>query len=409
MTKGSNNLSMFSWAMYDFANTIFAMNVISLYFALWVTIDKAGEDILYSIAISGSMLFAAASAPILGAVSDRIQRKMPFLIGFTIVCCICTALIGIVHNLLFGLILFAIANYCFQLGDVFYNSLLPIVSNGKRIGRVSGYGTSLGYVGTIVGLILVSPFVIKYGRQAAFIPTGIFFLLFALPCFVFVRDRKQFHNRKLVQSEPIVKAAFFKIKTTIINIKQYAGLLRFLVAGFIALNAINTVFIFMSVYVKKIGGFSGQEIIFFYIICSIFAILGAFFAGFITDLIGAKKTFTGVLMLWCLGAVLAIISFHKLLFWVIGPFIGITLGGTWTSARVLIVNLSPSDMYGEIFGFYGLIGKTATIIGPLIWGAVVWGFGSLGLIKYRIAVFILLLFLISALIIMRKVPEVKND
>ena len=73
----SKNITIFSWAMYDFANTIFSMNVISLYFALWVTVDMHGADIMYSVAVSGSVLLAAISAPILGTLSDRLQRKMP--------------------------------------------------------------------------------------------------------------------------------------------------------------------------------------------------------------------------------------------------------------------------------------------------------------------------------------------
>src|SRR3989338_2477925 len=86
--------SIVSWALYDFANTIFSANIISLYFALWVTIDKKGEDILYSITLSISMVLAAILEPLLGAVSDIYKKRMPFLIFFTVQCCIFTALMG---------------------------------------------------------------------------------------------------------------------------------------------------------------------------------------------------------------------------------------------------------------------------------------------------------------------------
>jgi MFS transporter, UMF1 family len=406
-------LTIFSWSMYDFANTIFAMNVITLYFALWVTVDMKGEDILYSYALSGSMLLSALSAPILGAISDRLGRRMPFLIMFTIICCVFTALIGIVNKLVFGLIFFAVANYCFQIADVFYNSLLPQVSDGKQVGKISGYGTSLGYVGTIVGLLLVSPFALKWGRQMTFVPTAVFFFIFALPCFLFVKDKKndldprsKMHKPKKNSLSSVVQT-FSKTKRTIVDIKKCPGLLRFLAAIFVAFNAINTIFIFMSVYTKKVIGFTDQSIITFYIVSSVFAIIGAFFTGFITDKLGPKRTLSWVLVVWSVTVFLAIISYSKLMFWFIGPVVGISLGATWTSARALAVSLSPPNMVGKVFGFYGLVGKTASIIGPLVWGVSVWAFGFLGIIKYRIAVVFLLIFLLLGLMILQKVPNNK--
>ena len=401
--KVSRGFKIFSWSMYDFANTIFAMNVITLYFALWVTVDKRGEDLLYGAFLSFSMLLSALTAPILGAVSDRVGKRMPFLIIFTVCCCIFTALIGLINQLFIGLILFALANYCFQTADIFYNSLLPHVSGEGRVGRVSGYGTGLGYVGTIAGLLLVSPFVVKYGRQAAFLPTAILFFIFALPCFFFVKDNFITHEAQTGDGWwQVIYKAFAKIKNTIINFKNYPGLLGFLIAIFISFNAINTTFVFMSIYTKKVMGFSDVEIISFYLVSSVFAIFGAFVAGFITDRLGAKNTLMGVLVLWCVAMLVAMLSYNKIIFWIIGPVVGINLGATWTSARALAVKLAPKEMVGEVFGFYGLMGKTASIIGPLIWGFTVYAFGSLGTVKYRIAIGFLSGFLVLGLIVLWK-------
>lgn len=408
--------------MYDFANTIFAMNVISLYFALWVTVDMKGEDILYSLALSGSMLLVAISSPIMGAVSDRVGKRMPFLVFFTLISCAFTALIGLANRLFFGLLFFAVANFCYQTAIIFYNALLPEISGKGQIGRVSGYGISLGYCGTIAGLLLVRPFVLKYGRQAAFIPTAILFLLFSLPCFLFVKDqlaeRKDKPRLFLLRGlsakqkgrgkfELQIKRAFRKIKETFIHIKEYPGLFNFLIATFIILNAVNTIIVFMSVYTKKVIGFTDPEIITFYIISTIFAILGSFIAGFVTDRLGSKRTLSIVLRLWCISILLAIISMSKAMFWVVGPLVGICLGATWTSARALVVDLSPPQMVGEVFGLYGLAGKSASIIGPLIWGLIVWAFGFLGILKYRLAIFTLLLFLGGGYLFLRKVPDEK--
>jgi len=391
--------------MYDFANTIFAMNVISLYFALWVTVDMKGEDILYSWALSGSMLLAAIFSPIMGAISDRLGRRMPFLMFFTLICCVFTALIGLANKLVLGLLFFAIANFCYQTAAIFYNALLPQISNKGQVGRVSGYGTGLGYCGTITGLLLVRPFVLRYGRQAAFIPTAILFLLFSLPCFLFVKDQFSAKQKGRGKFGIRIVDSFRKVKETLIHIRKYPGLFNFLIAAFIALNAVNTLIVFMSVYTKKVIGFTDSEIITFYIVSTVFAILGSFVTGFITDRFGSKRTLSIVLGLWCISILLVAISFNKIVFWVVGPLVGICLGATWTSARVLVVDLSPPQMVGEVFGFYGLVGKSASIIGPLIWGLCAWAFGFLGILKYRLAILSLLPFLVLGFIILQKVPN----
>lgn len=402
--KINKKLTIFSWSMYDFANTIFAMNVISLYFALWVTVDMKGEDILYSLALSGSMLLAAISSPVMGAISDRLGRRMPLLIFFTLICCLFTALIGLTNRLFLGLLLFAIANFCHQTATIFYNALLPQISGKGQVGRVSGYGTGIGYCGTIAGLLLVRPFVLRYGRQAAFIPTAILFILCSLPCFLFVKDRLA---NKRDKPDFQIRGAFKKIKEIFVDIKQYPGLFNFLIAAFMAINAISTILVFMSVYTKKVIGFTDSEIITFYTVSTIFAIVGSFIAGFITDKFGSKRTLSIVLGLWCISILLAIASFSKAMFWVVGPLVGICLGATWASARALVVDLSLPKMVGEVFGFYGLVGKSASIIGPLIWGLIVWAFGFLGILKYRLAIFALLLFLGIGYLFFRKVPDKK--
>lgn len=400
----NRKLTIFSWSMYDFANTIFSMNVISLYFALWITVDMKGADIFYGLALSISMFLAAVSSPIFGAISDKLGQRMIFLISFTLVCCVFTAFIGVVNHIVFGLICFMIANYCYQLADIFYNTLLPEISDRERVGRTSGYGVGLGYVGTIAGLLFVSPFVLRYGRQAAFIPTAFFFFLFALPCFLFVKDIKKPEKLKIGYID-VSKKAFLKIKNTLSNIRNYSALFIFLISAFISLNAINTIFVFMSVYIKKVIMFSDSQMIIFYIVSSLFAIVGSLIAGFMTDLIGPKRTLSATLLLWCVASILAILSFNKIIFWFVGPIAGMSLGATWTSARAMVVHLSPSYMLGEVFGFYGLVGKSASILGPIIWGISILIFKPLGLISYRITVFILLLFLICGFLILQKVPD----
>jgi UMF1 family MFS transporter len=119
---------------------------------------------------------------------------------------------------------------------------------------------------------------------------------------------------------------------------------------------------------------------------------------------GAKKSLVTVLIVWIGGLMLAVVSFSPFMFWAVGPIVGIALGGTWVSARALVVDLSPPEKIGEIYGLYNMGGKFGFILGPLVWGMIVWAFGGVGILKYRIAIGSLLIFLAGGLYLLRKVP-----
>ena len=394
---------IFSWGMYDLANTIFTINIITLYFALWVVVDKGGRDIYYSIAIAVSMIFAAISEPIMGAISDRRQKRMPFLIYFTLLSILFTFLMGFTNSLFWGLTFFAIANFGYQVGIVFYNSLLPEIADKNEIGKVSGFGISLGYVGTIIGLLLVKPFVDAGGRQGAFIPTAIFFLLFSLPCFLFVRDKSGVPIHRNQRSG--IKEALKSIKDTFVNRKKYPGLLTFLIANFICLDAVNTTIPFISIYAKKAIFMSDADIRFFLIISTAFAIVGSFVFGYVVDKIGAKKTWTIVMGMWCVAFLFAATILHRNVFWIVGPLSGISIGSTWVATRALVAKIAPVEKRGEIFGLFGVTAKSASIIGPLAWGLITWLGEPLGVLRYQIAVFVLLGFAAVGLVLLQKIPE----
>jgi UMF1 family MFS transporter len=381
-----------SWAFYDFANTIFSMNVISLYFALWVTVDHQGPDILYSVALSGSMLMVALSVPVFGAISDQTGRRRGPLILLTLISVTGTFLIGQVDQLLAGILFFVIANYCFQSAMVFYNGMLPQVAKGSHIGLVSGYGVALGYMGSIAGLLLVKPFVEAGGRSAAFLPTAAMFLIFSIPCFLFVRDPEP---RSLKKFHP--GQAFQTLKQTLANAGQYKLLLKFILIHFLILDVVNTVIAFMSIYANKVMHFSDAEITAFLITSTSAAMIGSAIIGWLVKHKGTGWSYWLVLWLWVAALSIAILSQSQLMFWTVGPLAGMGMGGVWVVSRAYIVELSPPEKLGEFFGIYGLAGKAASILGPLLWGTVVWVFQDTTTFKYRAALTSLLLIAILTL------------
>jgi len=386
MTRAPDKLAIVSWSFYDFANTIFSMNVISLYFALWVTVDKGGPDILYGAVLSGSMLAVAVSVPVFGAISDKTGNRRGPLILLTLACVLCTGLIGQTDDLYAGLFLFALANYAYQSCMVFYNGMLPQVARGSSVGLVSGYGVALGYLGSIAGMLMVKPFVSAGGRGAAFFPTAAMFLFFALPCFFFVKDPKMISRGRVRVLE-----AFHALKQTLTHVKQYRLLFKFIIIHFIVLDVVNTIIAFMAIYANKVIGFDNNQITNFLITSTVFAMIGSYFIGILVNRKGSVWSYWLVLGLWIAALTVTVLSVSPLMFWVVGPLAGVGMGGVWVVSRVLLIELSPKDKVGEFFGLYGMAGKLASILGPLLWGSIVFMLQSTETLKYRAAVFALLI------------------
>ncbi|MFQ6032910.1 MAG: MFS transporter, partial [Candidatus Zixiibacteriota bacterium] len=387
-STGKNRLSTTGWALYDFANTIFSMNIVTMYFAQWIIVDNRKEDIYYSASYALSMFLVAVTMPVLGAISDVKGKRKPFLLTLTLGCIFSTILMGMISNnvadvntkILLALTFFVVANFCYEGGLVFYNALLPEVSTKDNIGRVSGLGVSLGYVGAIVGLLLVKPFVegtffgakipflSEGGREKAFIPTALFFLLFSLPIFLWVKERV---SERFDEEKVKIKSAFLRVWEGISDTKKYPGVLRFLIANFFLADAIATVSIFMAVYAQLVMGFPDSVKIWFFIVSTISAVIGSFLCGHVTDSIGPKKALFFVIVGWILSLSIVIFIVDKAVFWIMGSLVGIFLGSTWTASRPLLTSLAPKEVLGQFFGLYSLSGKVAAILGPVIWGFVI--------------------------------------
>ena len=441
-SSSQSKKAVFGWAIYDFANTIFSMNIVTMYFAQWLVVENKMEDIYYSVSYAVSMLLVALTMPALGAISDAKGKKLPYLAILTLGCILATFVLGVACNTVspvatrvsLALILFALANYCYEGGLVFYNALLPQVSTPKSIGKVSGWGVALGYVGSIVGLLLVKPFVDGYlfglklplthgGRQNAFVPTALFFLLFSLPIFFWVKEKVPQIPEKIK-----IKEAFKRVWEGISETKKFPGVLRFLLAYYFFSDAIATVTIFMAVYAQVVMSFPDSVKIWFFIVATTFAVIGSFFCGYVTDLIGPKKTLIFVILGWILSLMVIMFTTNQTVFWIMGPLIGICLGSTWTASRPLLTGLVPKETLGQFFGLYALSGKVAAVAGPLLWGgaalylkadnpivqnmvSLLKGFGFtfshqvVLTIQYRFAVGILILMMVVGLIILLKVPD----
>ena len=391
-------LQLLAWALYDLANTFFAIAMLSFYFPLWVVEDLGARELVFSLALAGSMIAVAVLMPFCGTVSDVRGRRMRYLRWTTLGCIVATALVGLTHRLIPALVLFALGNLCCQLGTVFYDALLWTVATPGALGKASGIGAAFGYLGSMLGLALLWPFVKHGGHHAAFIPSALFFLLFAIPSFVVIKDPPA--TPSTASLAQLFQHAHRRLWDTLRHVRSYPALCRFFIASFFSLNAINTILVFMGVYTKTVLGFTEEQIVRFFLVGQGCAVAGSLTFGRVVSTLGARRTLMLIWSGWFVALALARIVDDPRWLWVIGPLMGFCLGSTWATSRVLLTQLSPKNRLGEFFGLAGLLGRAASVVGPLIWGLMV-----IDHPRYHRAFEALMLMMAIGLWLLRGVPD----
>ncbi len=381
-----------SWALYDFANTIFSYAVVSYAFGLWLTdparLGQAQGQLWQSIAILGSVGLNALVSPILGAVSDRGGRRLPYLLVFTVLCIVPSAFIG-AGSAALGIVLFVLANFGYQAALIYYDATLKTVSRPETRGGLSGFGVSIGYLGTIfIALLLL---LLPLPLEGAFPLQAILFAVFAVPIFLAVRERGTPGYRFRVAD---VTASWRQVARTIDDTRAVPGLGRFLLGRFFYSDAVNTVIVVMSVFAVRAIGLTEKEANLVLLLLTIVAVLASLGWGRLVDRIGPKRTLLIVLASWAVGLALGAASLSMpsfatsvAVFLVAGAILGSGLGGVQVADRVLMIRLSPHAQLGEFFGLYGLVGKASQVVGQLLYGLVVATFlATLGNAAYQLAI-----------------------
>ena len=406
LEKIKSSFLVLAWGLYDLANQFFALNVVSLYFVRWITLERGASEIFYSISFGISTFLVGISAPILGAISDKLERRRPFLVSLTLLSIIFTMLLGVPKSIILGLLFFAIANFGCQLAIVFYNAQMVDIAPKDKIGLVSGFGRMLSYSGALLALYLIKPIVLKSGYQATFLPTGILFLIFSLPCMLFIRDKQTKERINLVsflKKEKIFEI-FKDIRATFSDVRKLPGLSDFLKATFFGLCAVNAVILFMSVYATKVFGFSESQIINLLAFSTVFAIAGSMFSGFLSDFLGHKRCLLATFFLWSICFLAGAFARSIPLYWLIGALVGTALGATWVVSRALVIKLAPAEKIGAVFGLFNLIGYISAITGAMFWGLALLLLSPFGEWGYRIALLSLVFFTATGFIFLLRTP-----
>ncbi|MDP3682625.1 MAG: MFS transporter, partial [Ignavibacteria bacterium] len=368
----SSKSKIFVWTLFDFANTSYSIIIVTFLYAVYfkqvVNDGNPIGDLYWSLGTSIAMLITAIISPVLGAIADYSAGKKRFLLFFTLQCIIATALLVFVEkgNVLFGLILFIIANVGFEAGLVFYDAFLPEITTPKNYGRVSGYGFGMGYLGSLVCLAIVYPFIQSNEIKITFLIAAVFFLIFSLPLFLRLHDTRK--NVEVPKS--YLKIGFNRVFWTLKHIKNYKNLSLFLLSYFFYIEGVNTVIFFSGNYASTTLHFSNLELLVFFLTVQTTAILGSVVLGIVADSIGQKKTIMISLVIWLMTIILAYFTHQKELFYVVGLLAGIAMGSSQSTSRSLMSKLTPDEKKTELFGFYSFFGKSSAILGPLVFGYI---------------------------------------
>lgn len=422
---GVSRSAVWAWVLYDFANTIFSVTVLSLFFPLWVE-ERIGGGALLSApglvnaATAVSALLVVFSAPVLGAVADFRQRRVPYLAALTLAAVALTAALDLAGGVVVGLAIFVAADLAYQSALVFYNALLPAVAAGRGEGRVSGYGTAAGYVGTILALVVLTFFVeegellrsllgpfggwLETGQGAnsnAFLPTAVLYLVFSLPAFFLVPDPAVRERRPVS-----LGAAYGDVARTLRNLGRYAGVGTFIVATVLYTDAANTAIANMALYGRVVFGMDTGQVTGLLLFSTVFAVVGSAVFGFLCDGYGPKRTLLSVLVLWFVAIVLAAGSLGAWMLFLAGPLVGIALGGMWTVGRVMLVALSPPGKLGEFFGLFSLAGKVSAVFGPALTALLLFAFGG-GAAAYRVSIGTLAVIMAGGIYFLLRVPDAR--
>ena len=363
--------SVFSWLLFDLANTVYAFVIPGLYFSVWLVSEQGWTDQALGFATSGAMVIVALTGPWVGARSDGAQGKKPLLLITTLLCIGSTFLLG-TFSVSISVFLFIISLIGFNLGSVVYDALLISVSTKENRGRISGLGVAFGYVGSLIGFGVATILQNQgLGYLEIFRSVALLFLVFSLPTFFFVKEKKL----TSVKSEIKLSESLVVVIKSWKHSRQYKGLTRFLVGRFFYADAINTLISgLLAVYLVEEAGLTPEDSQGILAIAIVVSIIGGYVFGRAADVYGPRILTLISLICWMVSLSLAIIAteFDQLwLIYVTGVLGGFNIGGIFAVDRVFMTRLSPEKHLGEFYGLYSTVGRFATILGPLLWGFIV--------------------------------------
>ena len=376
--------SIYSWALYDWANSAFATTVMAGFFPIffaqyWSNPEDLSISTFYlGLGNSVASIIVVLLAPILGAIADRGTYKKRFLVFFAFLGILMTAGLALISQGMWqiALLTYVIATVGFSGANIFYDSLLPAVSNKDNVDYVSGLGYALGYIGGGI-LIVINFLMITYpsffgfadsveGIKWSFISVALWWAIFSIPILLFVKEPKYHKTETALQT---IKSGFKQLKNTFNEIRHLKVVFTFLIAYWLYIDGVDTT-VRMAADFGITLGFDSTTIMGALVLVQFIAFFATLFYVKFAEKIGIKNAIyfaIAAYMVIILSGYFVTEAWH---FYVIAGMIGCFQGGIQTLSRSLYARIIPENKSAQFFGFFNMWGKFAAVIGPLLMGSV---------------------------------------
>jgi MFS transporter, UMF1 family len=401
-----------AWGVYEFAsnafNTLILTFIFSRYFQSEVVLEGDGT-LLWSRAVNLSAIIVALAMPVLGAAADFSGRKKAFLGWTTAGTILLTVALFWVRPgmVLEAFLIFVAANILFEAAAVFYNGFLPELASTRKMGRISGFGWGMGYVGGLLCLILALGMVQLWlpeedglNIRATTLLAAAWYAVFAIPFFFLVRERQK---RRTVRPGIWLAAGVRRVRRTLGELRTYRQVARLLVARLVYNDGLVVIFAFASIYLGEVYGMAFGQILVMAIALNVAAGVGAISFGFVNDRLGARPTIAFTLVVLTVATLVGAWAPTIGVFWVAAMVLGLMVGPNQAASRAMLATFTPHRKQGEFFGFYAFSGKLASVAGPFVYGTVVAQTGS-----QRIAMASVAGFFVLGLLLLLRVDEAEG-
>jgi UMF1 family MFS transporter len=383
LAPGVRRREVVAWAMYDFANSGYTTVVITAVFNAYFVAAVAGNapwaTLAWTATLAVSYAAVMVTGPLIGAYADQRAAKKRLLVLTTLGCVAFTAALALVQPgaLVLGCVLVAASNFFFSTGENLIAAFLPELARGKALGKVSGWGWGLGYLGGLLSLgaslAYVSAAQASGATAAEFVPgtmliTAAIFLAASLPTLVWLKERAV----PQPAAAGLARTAFARVRDTIRHAATFTDLARFLGCLVCYQAGVQAVVALAAIYAQQAMGFGTTDTITLILAVNVTAALGAIAFGQFQDRLGHVRTIALTLVGWIATVVVAWWATDRATFWVAANLAGLSLGASQSAGRALVGYLSPRDRRAEFFGLWGLAVKLSSILGPLTYGLATW-------------------------------------
>jgi len=406
---------IFNFALYDFANSAFTTIIITFIFATYFAKQIAPDPILgqsywgWTIGVTGFLV--AIIGPVLGSFADKKNKIVFFIRCFSLLCILFTTLLWFSkpHQsyLLYTLVIVGIANLFYELSLIFYNSLLKDISKDKNLGKSSGFGFALGYIGGILILFISIklfidtnnlPFgLVKEDSQnirAIALLVSIWFLIFSIPFLFFVIKE----NKKKIKKN--ISSNFADLKKLLWD-KKISVLGKFLIARMLYADGLNAIIVMGGIFAVGVFSLEIKDLLKLSIIMNVTAFIGAFVGGVANDKYGSKIIIIFSLIGLILSSTAILFTFTVSTFFFLAAINGLFIGPIQSASRVVITSMLNKNNQGKGFGLFATSGKLTSFIGPILVSTVTYLTAS-----QRIGFSAAILLLLSGLIILLNIKKI---